>query len=265
MCKISPARKFCHVFQNDSHETRYQVVLICHFSQSEVFRGALHSRHSFHYPSCICYQLLYSAIFHRHVHLSHCDYHDLLMPKRMLWHKYSLLVRELMHSSSLVPRHQLVTSWNCVHTTRWSGDVIRRTGTKNFNAVSHNRARPYFRIQHGRGEVRARRVYLNVHSVTGNVVDTEWSVEFWRWKCFREFGNNRARLWDTALKFFFPVLQITSPDHLEITWTAHIWYSWWWKADRWPSRSLATKSENTFIWWSDYDLHWGLWIWRPAN
>ena len=48
---------------------------------------------------------------------------------------------------------------------------------KNFNAVSHNRARPYFPIQHGRGrdrgEVRARRVYLNVHSVTGNVVDTE--------------------------------------------------------------------------------------------
>ena len=40
---------------------------------------------------------------------------------------------------------------------------------KNFNAVSHNRARPYFRIQHGRGEVRARRVYLNVHSVKGNV------------------------------------------------------------------------------------------------
>ena len=50
---------------------------------------------------------------------------------------------------------------------------------KNFNAVSHNRARPYFRIQHGRGEVGARRVYLNVHSVTGN--------EFWRWKCCREF------------------------------------------------------------------------------
>ena len=42
---------------------------------------------------------------------------------------------------------------------------------KNCNAVSHNRARPYFRIQHGRGEVRARRVYLKVHSVTGNVVE----------------------------------------------------------------------------------------------
>ena len=57
--------------------------------------------------------------------------------------------------------------------TRRSGDVIGRTGMKNFNTVSHNRARPYFRIQHGRGEVRALRVYLNVHSVTGNVVDTE--------------------------------------------------------------------------------------------
>ena len=44
---------------------------------------------------------------------------------------------------------------------------------KNFNAVSHNRARPYFQIQRGRGEVRACRVYLNVHSVTGNVVDME--------------------------------------------------------------------------------------------
>ena len=42
---------------------------------------------------------------------------------------------------------------------------------KNFNALSHNRARPYFQIQHGRGEARARRVYLNVLSVTGNVVD----------------------------------------------------------------------------------------------
>ena len=77
--------------------------------------------------------------------------------------------------------------------TRWSGDVIRRTGMKNFNAVSHNRARPYFRIQHGRGDVRARRVYLNVHSVTENVVDTEWSVEFWRWKYCREFGKQHLR------------------------------------------------------------------------
>ena len=32
---------------------------------------------------------------------------------------------------------------------------------KNFNAVSHNSTQPYFRIQHGRGKVRAHRVYLN--------------------------------------------------------------------------------------------------------
>ena len=44
---------------------------------------------------------------------------------------------------------------------------------KNFNAVSHSPAWLDFQIQHGRGEVRARRVYLNVYSVTGNVVDTE--------------------------------------------------------------------------------------------
>ena len=49
---------------------------------------------------------------------------------------------------------------------------------KNFNAVSHNRARLYFRIQHDRGEVRARRVYLNVHSVTRNVVDTDDLLSF---------------------------------------------------------------------------------------
>ena len=102
---------------------------------------------------------------------------------------------------------------------------------KNFNAVSHNRARHYFRIQHGRGEVRARRVYLNVHSVTGNVVDTEWSVEFWRWKYCREFWNNtygRARLWDTASKFFTPVLRITSPDHLVtlVILSVHVFLTW---------------------------------------
>ena len=55
---------------------------------------------------------------------------------------------------------------------------------KNFNAVSHNCARPYFRIQHGRGEVRARRVYLNVHSVTGNVVDI--------WNDLLSFGDGNA-------------------------------------------------------------------------
>ena len=71
---------------------------------------------------------------------------------------------------------------------------------KNFNAVSHNRARPYFQIQHGLGEVRARRVYLNVHSVTGNVVDKEWSVEFCRWKCCRECENNTSAMLNSKIR-----------------------------------------------------------------
>ena len=36
----------------------------------------------------------------------------------------------------------------------------------------------YFRIQRGRGEVRSRRFYLNVHSVTGNVGDTNDLLSF---------------------------------------------------------------------------------------
>ena len=91
------------------------------------------------------------------------------------------------NSQSLADHSNSQPAVRILKLSRWSGDVIRRTGMKNFNAVSHN-----FPIQHrsrGRGEVRARQVYLNVHSVTGNEVDTEWSVEFWRWKCCREFGN----------------------------------------------------------------------------
>ena len=42
---------------------------------------------------------------------------------------------------------------------------------KNFSAVSHNRAQPYFEFN--MAEARLELVYFNVHSVTGNVVDTE--------------------------------------------------------------------------------------------
>ena len=36
---------------------------------------------------------------------------------------------------------QLARKQACAGYTRWSGDVIWRNGKKNFNAVSHNRAR----------------------------------------------------------------------------------------------------------------------------
>ena len=47
----------------------------------------------------------------------------------------------LMRSVAMLPR---VSSFSDkVHKiTRWSGDAIWRTGKKNFNAISHNRARP---------------------------------------------------------------------------------------------------------------------------
>ena len=136
---------------------------------------------SFHNPSRLklgvfnhcelhCYWFLFPLLF-KFAETSCCTYNT-----------FYILV-PVLNGSSLI-------SWWHLLSTRWSDDVIRRTGMKNFNAVSHNRTRPYFRIQHGKGEVRARQVYLNVHSVTGNVVETEWFVEFWRWKCCREFGNN---------------------------------------------------------------------------
>ena len=33
--------------------------------------------------------------------------------------------------------------------------------------------------------------------------------------------NSKIRLWDTAFKFFIPVLRITSPDHLEYIYTTY--------------------------------------------
>ena len=45
---------------------------------------------------------------------------------------------------------------------------------------------------------------MNVHSVTGNLVDTEWSVEFGRWKCCREFGNKPRAVVGYGVKIFHP-------------------------------------------------------------
>ena len=56
---------------------------------------------------------------------------------------------------------------------------MKRPGHKNFNAVSHKRARPellFSNLKHGSRSGGSRRFYLNfysLHSVTGNVGDTE--------------------------------------------------------------------------------------------
>ena len=56
---------------------------------------------------------------------------------------------------------------------------MKRPGHGNFNAVSHKRARPevlFSNLKHGSCSGGSRRFYLNfysLHSVTGNVGDTE--------------------------------------------------------------------------------------------
>ena len=59
--------------------------------------------------------------------------------------------------------------------TRLSGDVIRRTRGKNFNAVSHNRVALNVISEFNMAEARLDLggFHLNVHSVTGNMGDTE--------------------------------------------------------------------------------------------
>ena len=67
-----------------------------------------------------------------------------------------------------------------VPVSRWSGDVMKRPGQKKFNSVSHKRARPEVLFpnlkKHASRSGGSRRFYLNfysLHSVTGNVGDTE--------------------------------------------------------------------------------------------
>ena len=56
---------------------------------------------------------------------------------------------------------------------------MKRPGHKNFNAVSHKRTRPevlFSNLKHGNRSGGSRPLYLNfysLHSVTGNVGDTE--------------------------------------------------------------------------------------------
>ena len=78
--------------------------------------------------------------------------------------------------AELTPESLASRTYKQINIVPWFAKLeqfLKISQKKRVNAIPHNRAQPYFRIQHGRGEVRARRVHLNVHSVTGNVVDTE--------------------------------------------------------------------------------------------
>ena len=78
--------------------------------------------------------------------------------------------------------------------TRWSGDVIKRTGHKDFNAVSHNRARPEVLFSNltwrSRGQMSSvlLPLLLFAFSIRKCVSHGEWSFTFWQWKYGRKFG-----------------------------------------------------------------------------
>ena len=87
---------------------------------------------------------------------------------------------------------------------------MKRPAHKNFNAVSHNRARPEVLFLNSTSTFA-----LSIHEVIVQVNLTRLHVDYnpnstamLNSKTTPSLG--RARLWDTALKFF-----ITSPDHLE--------------------------------------------------
>ena len=124
--------------------------------------------------------------------------------------------------------------WNnrLVTSTRWSGDVIRRTGGKHFNAVSHNRARPYFWIQHGRGEVRARRLSGLLECSFSNRKCGRHGMIFWVLAMEILQGVLKQHLRPRAVVGYgiqIFLLQITSSDHLvpftlwRVTWEETAW------------------------------------------
>ena len=62
----------------------------------------------------------------------------------MYWHWMVVTGRELIWWFFKETLRYVYLGCDLYPSSRWSGDVIRRIGMKNFNAVFHNRARPFF-------------------------------------------------------------------------------------------------------------------------
>ena len=73
-------------------------------------------------------------------------------------------------------------------TTRWSGDVMKRPGHKNFNAVSHNRSRPELLFLNLtwrlRGQISLVLLQLLLFAFSNRKFGRhgKWSVTFWHWE-----------------------------------------------------------------------------------
>ena len=89
--------------------------------------------------------------------------------------------------------------------SRWSGDVMKRPGHNNFNAVSHNRSRSellFFNLTwRSRGQISSVLLQLLLFAFSNRKFGRhgKWSVTFWQWE---NNTKDRTWLWDTALKFF---------------------------------------------------------------
>ena len=118
-------------------------------------------------------------------------------------------------------------------TARWSGDVIKRPGDKNFNAVSHNRARPEVLFSNltwrSRGQISSvlLPLLLFAFSIRKCGRHGEWSFTFWQWKYGRKFG----------------VKELDALDRWCWYWKSHLigqWCCW--------TVSTVKSSWHSFIW-----------------
>ena len=72
--------------------------------------------------------------------------------------------------------------------SRWSGDVMKRPGHKNFNAVSHNRSRPevlYLNLKfRSWGQISSVLLQLLLFAFGNRKFGRhgKWSVTFWQWE-----------------------------------------------------------------------------------
>ena len=78
-------------------------------------------------------------------------------------------------------------AWTQLGSTRWSGDVMKWPGSRNFNAVSHNCSRPevFFNLTwRSRGQISSVLLQLLLFAFSNRKFGRhgKWSVSFWQWE-----------------------------------------------------------------------------------
>ena len=90
-------------------------------------------------------------------------------------------------SSYKVSQKWLATFWEYI-IARWSGDVMKRPGHKNFNAVFHNRSQSEVLFLNltwrSRGQISSVLLQLVVFAFSNRKFGRhgKWSVTFWQWE-----------------------------------------------------------------------------------